>query len=212
MDNPQQLAGNDDMQIIPLLALCYRKFIKNWYWFLLSVILCVVTGWFIQQRMPRIYERQSVMLIEEADATGTTSGIKRTRRSNMTSLLELNGVSVGDNLKNEIFIISSKRLMLRVAERLRLDIDYLRKENLHQVAMYGDERPFEVLFQEPFTEERAKQLKLSTLRFEVTKRDEGSVLLSGFTDAQGRKTKNLIVRLGQVVKTPVGKLCIVRGM
>lgn len=212
MDNPQQLAENEDMQIIPLLALCYRKFIKNWYWFLLSVILCVVAGWFFQQRMPRIYERQSVMLIEEADATGASSGIKRSRRNNMTSLLELNGVSVGDNLKNEIFIISSKRLMLRVAERLRLDIDYLRKENLHQVAMYGDERPFEVLFQEPFTEERAKQLQRSSLSFEVTKRDEGTVLLSGFTDAQGKQTKNLIVRLGQVVKTPVGKLCIVRGM
>ena len=69
-------------------------------------------------------------------------------RSNMTSLMELNGVSVGDNLKNEIFILGSKRLMNIVVEKLNLDVDYTTDESLHYVSLYGKERPFEVLFQD----------------------------------------------------------------
>ena len=106
-----------------------------------------------------------------ASISATNSHMRRASRSNMTSLLELNGVSVGDNLKNEIFIISSKRLMQRVVEKLNLDVDYLIDEGLHHVPLYKDERPVEIIFQSPYTEEMAAKTKQASLNFDVKKKN-----------------------------------------
>ena len=51
------MEGNNEMQLIPMLKLCYHKFLQNWYWFTLSVIVCVALGWIYLQRQSRVYER-----------------------------------------------------------------------------------------------------------------------------------------------------------
>ena len=206
------MEGNNEMQLIPLLKLCYHKFLQNWYWFTLSVIVCVALGWIYLQRQSRVYERQSVMLIEEANTSGgNMPNIRRSSRSNMTSLLELNGVSVGDNLKNEIFIISSKRLMQRVVEKLNLDVDYLIDEGLHHVPLYKDERPVEIIFQSPYTQEMAAKTKQASLNFDVKKKNANTVVLTGFKDKEGNKLPDISAQLGQTLQTPVGKLSVLRG-
>ena len=206
------MEGNNEMQLIPLLKLCYHKFLQNWYWFTLSVIVCVALGWIYLQRQSRVYERQSVMLIEEANTSGgNMPNMRRASRSNMTSLLELNGVSVGDNLKNEIFIISSKRLMQRVVEKLNLDVDYLIDEGLHHVPLYKDERPVEIIFQSPYTEEMAAKTKQASLNFDVKKKNANTVVLTGFKDKEGNKLPDISAQLGQTLQTPVGKLSVLRG-
>ena len=206
------MEGNNEMQLIPLLKLCYHKFMQNWYWFTLSVIVCVALGWIYQQRQSRIYERQSVMLIEEGNGTsGSMSSLRRANRSNMTSLLELNGVSVGDNLKNEIFIISSKRLMQRVVEKLNLDVDYLIDEGLHHVPLYKDERPVEIIFQSPYTEEMAAKAEKHSISFEVQKVNGNTVKLTNFKDEEGNKLPDINAQLGQTLQTPAGKLSVLRG-
>lgn len=206
------MEGNNEMQLIPLLKLCYHKFLQNWYWFTLSVIVCVALGWIYLQRQSRVYERQSVMLIEEANTSGgNMPNMRRASRSNMTSLLELNGVSVGDNLKNEIFIISSKRLMQRVVEKLNLDVDYLIDEGLHHVPLYKDERPVEIIFQSPYTQEMAAKTKQASLNFDVKKKNANTVVLTGFKDKEGNKLPDISAQLGQTLQTPVGKLSVLRG-
>ncbi len=206
------MEGNNEMQLIPMLKLCYHKFLQNWYWFTLSVIVCVALGWIYLQRQSRVYERQSVMLIEEANTSGgNMPNMRRASRSNMTSLLELNGVSVGDNLKNEIFIISSKRLMQRVVEKLNLDVDYLIDEGLHHVPLYKDERPVEIIFQSPYTEEMAAKTKQASLNFDVKKKNGNTVVLTGFKDKEGNKLPDISAQLGQTLQTPVGKLSVLRG-
>ena len=130
---------DDEMQLIPLIKLCYHQFITYWGWFALSTVVCVCLGWLYQQKQSRIFQRQAVMLIEDTNGGSSSSGFRSTSRRNsgMNTLLELNGVSVGDNLKNEIFILSSKRLMQRVVDKLHLEVDYTVKENLHDITLYG---------------------------------------------------------------------------
>ena len=139
--------GEEEVQLIPIVKQCGSIFLIYWKWFLLSVIVCLGLGWLYQQRQPRVYQRQTVMLIEDAEPSGMSGGGARKGRSNMSNLLELNGISVGNNLKNEIFILTSHRLMERVVDSLKLDVDYTTEENLHDVALYR-ERPFEVEFQQ----------------------------------------------------------------
>ena len=193
----------DNLQLIPLLKLCSAHFIRHWLWFALSVAICVACGWLYTQCQPRVFQRQAVMLIEDADVSDGMGGGKIARRSNMSSLLELNGVSVGDNLKNEIFILSSQRLMERVVDKLRLDVDYTAKEGLHAIALYGRERPFEILFQSPAAPR--------AVSFAVRKIDGNSCLLTDFRDKEGHSLPDQKVRLGETVRTPAGKLSLVRG-
>ncbi len=201
---PNNEQGDGEMQLIPMLQLCFRLFMRNWMWFLLSAVLCVCIGWLYQQRQPRILQRQSVMLIEDSDGGSTTSMRRSSKRNSMNTLLELNGVSVGDNLKNEIFILSSKRLMQRVVEKLHLEVDYTVKENLHDVTLYGKTRPFEVLFQRDYKGKFAQSVT-------VTKKNATTLTLSGMTDRMGEEVAPIDVKLGQMVSTPYGKLCVVRG-
>lgn len=205
--NTQEQA-NEEVQLVPLMRLCLEEFKTHWWWFLLSALLCVSCGWYYQQKQQRIFQRQAVMLIEDADASSVGGGASTSRsskRNAMNTLLELNGVSVGDNLKNEIFILSSKRLMLRVVEKLHLDIDYTIEAGWHIKSLYGDkELPFEVLFQS-----KCKGKALQT--FKVTKKDANTVTLKGLHDKKGNELPDKDVQLGQMVQTPYGQLCVVRG-
>lgn len=205
--NTQEQA-NEEVQLVPLMRLCLEEFKTHWWWFLLSALLCVSCGWYYQQKQQRIFQRQAVMLIEDADASSVGGGASTSRsskRNAMNTLLELNGVSVGDNLKNEIFILSSKRLMLRVVEKLHLDIDYTIEAGLHIKSLYGDkELPFEVLFQS-----KCKGKALQT--FKVTKKNANTVTLKGLHDKEGNELPDKDVQLGQMVQTPYGQLCVVRG-
>lgn len=201
--NPQE-QQDEDMQLIPLLKLCYHQFINHWAWFALSAVVCGCIGWFYQQCQPRVYQRQAVMLIEDSNGS-STGGLRRTsKNSGMNTLLELNGVSVGDNLKNEIFIISSKRLMSRVVDKLNLDVDYTTKENLHSITLYGKELPFQVLFQKQYKGKRGQHI-------DVVKKGSNTVTLKGMTDRKGNDVPDVDVQLGQMTQTPYGPLCVVRG-
>ena len=137
----------EDIQLIPLFKMCWALFLANLKWFILSVALCLVLGYIYQARKPRVYQRQAVILFEDND-NSNSGGISRgSRNSGLNTLMQLNGISVGDNLKNEMFILTSERLMTRVVDSLGLDVDYTTSAGLHSVALYTD-RPFEMLSRE----------------------------------------------------------------
>lgn len=193
---------NEEIKVAELLRICFAAAINKWHWFLASVIVCLALGWIYQQRKSRIYQRQAVILIEDSEGTGGISSHSRNSR-NMNRLLELNGVSVGDNLNNEIFIITSHRLMKRVVDSLRLDVDYSAKESFHTVPLYRS-RPFEVIFARKARTPQA---------FEARIRNNRQVELSRFTyfDKDGKiheTDRTITATLGQRISTPAGTLVI----
>lgn len=194
----------EDIQLIPLFKMCWALFLANLKWFLLSVALCLVLGYIYQARKPRVYQRQAVILFEDND-NDNGGGMSRSSRNNgLNTLMQLNGISVGDNLKNEMFILTSERLMTRVVDSLGLDVDYTTSAGLHSVALYTD-RPFEIAFQRK-TED--------LINFEAKIQSDGTVKLSNFVRFNGTRGKkkmfkeHLSVRPGTVVKTPIGNLQI----
>ena len=191
----------EETELLPLIKLCCLQALRHWWWFALSVALCMAAGWWHQQRQPRIYQRQSVMLIEDADVQSMSGrGIKS---SGINSLMQLNGVSVGDNLKNEIFILTSQRLMARVVDRLGLTTDYTTTAALHTVPLYGRQRPFEVVFH--------NAVGRHGTTFTVEKTGDGTVRISSLRDARGTELPDVEARLGQTVSTPAGPLTVVRA-
>lgn len=190
----------EETPLLPILFRCYHEFVDHWKWFLLSAVVCTGLSFLYQQRQARIYQRQAVMLIEDADPS-SQSMTPRSRKGSGTlnSLMELNGISVGDNLKNEIFILTSNRLMERVVDSLHLDIDYTMKQALHEVTLYHN-RPFELIFDEP-----TKTFQMFTARVN----NDGTVTLSDFSvstpEGEKKISETVVVRDNEVKELPVGR-------
>ena len=194
----KQLEETSD--ILPKLLVVYRAFLANWKWFVLSVAVCLVLGWIHLQRQTRVYQRQAVMLVEDAETSSSGMTTSRRRSSGINTLLDLNGISVGDNLKNEMFILTSCRLMERVVDSLGLDVDYTTTSSLHTVPLYRT-RPFEVHFAEHTKDVR---------QFRVLINGNGSFTLDHFnSDAEHDNSKVVVtLRAGEKKNTPAGTLSI----
>ena len=137
---------NSEFKIVPFLLLCYHVFLAKWRWFAFSIIVCVACGWYYQQIQPRVYTRQATMLIEGGNGNGRGGfSSSRNRGSGLNTMMDFNGVTIGDNLSNELFILTTRRLMRKVVDSLGLDVDYTTKNALHRIALY-DNRPFDISF------------------------------------------------------------------
>lgn len=177
---------------------------RFWYWIVLSVVASLCAGFLYQQHQSRVFHTSAVLLIERQDGSSSTMRTKA-GNSQINTLMQLNGISAGDNLKNEMFILSSLRLMKLVVPVLELDVDYTTTSSLHEVALYRD-RPFRVRF-----EHKAKEPATMT----ATIKADGSVALTDFnvhsskhklSDAEAEQV--VTARIGQKVQTPVGVLTV----
>ena len=198
---PVQKADSDEIQIMPLLKRYGAVALHFWYWIVLSVVICFSAGFVYQLSQQRVYQRQGVILVDSEDSGNGARGMtKRSSRGNATTaLMSLNGVSMGGNLKNEEFILSSLRLMERVVDTLGLDVDYTCPQSLHTIALYKS-RPFTVNFTKKTTAAVSMKVNVKGGKFE----------LSGFTTPKGPIEKTMTVSANEMVKTPIGEICITK--
>ena len=207
MENNKQpfVEEENDMQLADLLKICYVHFKMNWVWFVVSVVLCLIAGYVYLQRQPRVYQSQAVMLIEDADPSGM-GGMNSRSRNNMNSLLELNGISVGDNLKNEMFVLTSRRLMQRVVDSLDLNVEYSIPQSLHSVSLYrstpvlaefSDSVPMNVSFEVKILDANKYQLK------------DLKVVYKGAKEPVEYDTK-YTGEFGTPLATAVGEICLAK--
>lgn len=71
----------------------------NWYWFLLSVTLCLVAAWFYQARKPCVYSRTATIPIKDGKNTS----------SELAVFSDLTGFQTINNVDNELFILGSRK-------------------------------------------------------------------------------------------------------
>ena len=181
---------------------------RYWVWILLSVIASLVVGYVYVQHQPRVYSSQAVLLIEQKDGSSSTMRTKA-GNSQINTFMQLNGITAGDNLKNEMFILSSLRLMKLVVPVLELDVDYTTSEGLHDVALYRN-RPIHVQF------ERAARYPASMT---ATIAADGTVKLSGFVVhsashalAPADADRVISAPIGRAVDTPIGRLTVAKDV
>ena len=86
----------------------------NWYWIVLSVVICMSVAWFYLAMQTPLYKRSAVMLVKSENKSG----------NDMSAVLELNGGISGSGVENEIYILQSHQLMREVVGRLHLDVTY----------------------------------------------------------------------------------------
>ena len=93
-------------------------FINNWYWFVISIVICSGVAMFIYKTKPRIYQESAQILLRMDNMS---------KAEDVSTLLN-NGVenqtSIAFRVENEIYILRSIRLMERVVKRLNLQPEY----------------------------------------------------------------------------------------
>lgn len=190
----------EESNIVPILLKWWGIVRRYWYWFVVSAILGLVAGYIYQQKQDRFYSGQTVVLIDDSMDAGSTG--RRSSKGSLNTMMQLNGISVGDNLENELFILSSLRLMKNVVRTLNLEVDYTTSEGLHNVALYRN-RPFMVKFERPSKRYASMEAKINP---------DNTITLTNFSlsTPNGMVEDETIVqaKLDQKINTPIGVLTI----
>lgn len=114
------------------------KCLSQWKWFAISVFLFLcIGGMYILRKQP-VYSRSMSVLIKDQDGGGGIGDV-----SNAFSSLGL--VSSNTNVNNELISLSSPAVMYEVVQRLKLDMNYVKKGTFHGTTLYGTAQPFNVL-------------------------------------------------------------------
>ena len=114
--------------------------IANWYWFAISVIVCVSAAYLYTRTLVPVYQRQAVMLVK-------TGG--KTANSDISAMLELQGGVTGSGVENEMYILRSHQLVREVVNRLHLDVSYEEDGFFRNTSLFA-ESPVEVTFFDPY--------------------------------------------------------------
>ena len=100
----------------------------NWYWFVLSVLVCGGIAFFYLKSSSKVYSRKASVLIRDDSKGGGMS------ESAAFSDLSLFGGK--RNVDNEVLVFQSRHLMEEVARRLHLDMSYKVKNGLRNDELY----------------------------------------------------------------------------
>lgn len=128
------------------------KYLRYWYLFLISLILCVGAAFcYIYVATPQ-YRISSTMLLKNEENLSTSL-------NRNPGLGEINLLSAKQNIDNEIEVFQSKSLMNRVFSELSLFVTFYVEGKFRKVEIYGKEVPIRIsvslikpyAFENPFT-------------------------------------------------------------
>lgn len=92
-------------------------FLSKWYWFVLSVLVCVGLAYVFLQTVPTVYNRTAVVMIKKQSNTEDAFIEKQLFNQNY-------------DVNNEMQIFKSRTLMAEVVRRLSLDREYSLEKGL----------------------------------------------------------------------------------
>ena len=110
--------------------LIYRTVILNWYWFILSVIICVGLAAIYLRYTTPTYQTVAKLLIKDQD-DNKKSGIKYS--SNLGTMSNSEGID------NEIEILGSRSVAQDAVRDLKLYVNYITKGRLKTITLYRDQ-------------------------------------------------------------------------
>ncbi|MBR5092582.1 MAG: polysaccharide biosynthesis tyrosine autokinase, partial [Bacteroidales bacterium] len=109
--------------------------LNNWYWFVISVVVCVIGAAFIYKAQPKSYSAHGTILVRDDDNKRGYS------KANMDAILSNMGMQgSGMSLENEMYMLRSSWLMSQVVSRLDLN-HYCNRHDLFRKETYYKDAP-----------------------------------------------------------------------
>lgn len=159
------------------------KYLRYWYWFVLSIVLSGTAAYLYLRYTTPIFEVKATLLIKDEEK-GLSNG--------KDILAELDMVGGNKLVENEIEVLRSRNIMGKVVDKLNLPVSYWREGNIRDVEQFGDV-PIKLLFIENTalgSKEPFYLIPINKLKYELL--DTEKKILGAFD-------------FGQAVKTPYGR-------
>lgn len=188
-NNVEEQSSNN-VDLLDILFRCMSK----WYWFVLSVLLCVSLGVLQILRTTPIYTRTATLLIKNTDT--------KSRGSVEQQLSELGGFNT-NQVQDEVIALKSPAITAEVVKRLHLDVNYSIAGAFHDETLYGRKLPIEVKFLS-LTEDESASITIELGH-------DGSYTITDFVGPHASQEdfkKVLKGNMHTIVTTPVGRVLI----
>lgn len=131
----QNSSENESFNMKEFIGLCLNK----WYWFVLSVGVCLIAALFFILKTPKVFTRTATILIKE-------TAVRRSS-NDLETMLNAGGMNQQiSKLSNEIIALQSPDLMKVVVDRLDLDFNYAQDGRMKKHVIYGSTQPVKVTF------------------------------------------------------------------
>lgn len=117
-----------------------KPYVNRWYWFFISVFVAIILAVLNIKFSTPVYKIQSSVLIKDAKKMSSASG-------DFGVLAGLGGFAgMGTNsIENELEIFKSKKILDDAVGNLKLQTSIFSKEKYHDVELYKDTNPFNIL-------------------------------------------------------------------
>ena len=192
-NRPRQNEANSGITLGDIFQIVKSK----WYWFVLSIGVCLGIAYIYLLQAPKVYTRSASVLIKED---------RRSSRSmSAYGFSDLNNMlGIQRNVDNEVIVFKTYRLMEKVARRLHLDISYTEKRGLRTVELYR---------QSPVTLSFPDASETQSFSLTVVPVSKDKVRLSDFVTVNeaGKLVeieKPQEVVLNDTVATPIGRVVV----
>lgn len=126
------------VNIRDILFICLNK----WYWFVISIVLCLGIGLYRILRTPPVYSQSASILIKE-----TYKG-RSAYKGSGASFDDFGLFNSNVNVSNEMLTFSSATTMEEVVKRLKLDMNYTTPGRFHPLTLYGTNLPVQATLED----------------------------------------------------------------
>ena len=113
-------------------AAIYRVVVLNWYWFILSIIICLAAAFLYLRYTIPTYNAYAKMLIKDEDGSRRNSSIIR-------SSATLGQISQNYGIENEMEIIKSSSIAEQAVKDLKLYVTYKTVGRVHDLECYKNQ-------------------------------------------------------------------------
>lgn len=185
----QDFESQDFLNFKDLFYQCLSK----WYWFVLSLAVCLGVAVFYILRTPPVYTRSASILLKD-DSRGASTSAEN-------AFSDLGMFTTKTNVNDEMGTLRSPDIMREVVLRLGLNIDYSADGRFHRLTVYGNQLPVAVSFLGLSDSEYAK--------FTLNLSEDGTVSLSDFVLRGVELTDGDVKgKLNDTIQSPVGNLLV----
>ena len=171
----------------------------HWFWFVISVVLCLALAFVYLLRTQPVYTRTSAVEIKKKSYNDKSLATELSKVSGMGAF------NPNANVRNEMVYFQSPDLVMEVVKRLGIDVSYATDGTFHKKTLYGQSLPVTISFNDLSYSDNASLTVTLTKKGEVKLRD---FILNGEKCGNGNI---LIARMGCEVKTPLGRISIIRA-
>ena len=113
----------------------YLLSLSHWWWYVVSVLICLALATAYILRTPKVYTRQASVLIKE-DAKSSKSLMNQLGGASEMGLFQ-----EASNVNNEALTLQMPAMILETIKRLHLDYSYNVDGTFHKNTLYGSTLP-----------------------------------------------------------------------